>query len=336
MSTQKIGVAVIGLGVGERHLYKYLADTRCEVRWIVDHNVEKTTLIAHEAHVNIASSFEEILQDELVKIVSIASFDNDHASQVLQALNAGKHVFVEKPLCQTIDQLKEIKQTWLGYHGGVKLASNLILRTAPIYKWLRNQITNGLFGDIYSFDGEYLYGRLNKITDGWRNSVENYSVIEGGGLHMIDLMLWLIDERPKKVHSIGNNISTDGSKFQYNDFSTCSFQMESGLVSRIVANFGCVHRHQHVMRIYGTKATFLNDDMGARLHLSRDEALAASPISLQTLPIDKGDLIPGFISAVINNEDINDQTQTIFDGLSICIACDKAMQTNKLEEINYI
>jgi predicted dehydrogenase len=336
MSERKLGVAVIGLGIGEKHLRAYHADRRCEVRWVLDHNHDKAKVLADETGAGEGSSFEAILADEHVQIVSIASFDDDHAHQVIQALNAGKHVFVEKPLCQTMEQLQEIQRAWSRHNGKLKLASNLVLRAAPVYQWLKAKLLAGEFGRIYSFDGEYLYGRVHKITEGWRNQVENYSVIEGGGVHLIDLMLWLIEERPQNVVSMGNRISTEGTRFRYKDFVACTLQMPSGLVSRIVANFSCVHRHQHVVRVYGTKGTFIYDDMGARVHWTRDEAVGASLLNLPTLPADKGDLIPAFVSAVLNDEDICEQTQAAFDGLSISTACDRALQTNGLETINYL
>jgi predicted dehydrogenase len=336
MNQGKLGVAVIGLGIGERHLRAYHADPRCRVRWVVDHDHEKARVLADETGAGVGESFESVLADEQVQIVSIASFDDDHAHQVTQALNGGKHVFVEKPLCQTQDQLKEILQAWSSHKGKLKLASNLILRAAPVYQWLKAKLLAGEFGQIYSFDGEYLYGRVHKITEGWRNRVEHYSVIEGGGVHLIDLMLWLIEERPRNVVSMGNRISTEGTKFRYNDFVACTLQMPSGLVGRIVANFSCVHPHQHVVRVYGTKGTFIYDDMGARVHWTRDEAVGASELKLPTLPADKGDLIPAFVSAVMNDEDIHEQTQAAFDGLSISAACDRALQTNGLETIKYL
>ncbi len=270
-----------------------------------------------------------------MQIVSIASFDDDHALQVIQALEAGKHVFVEKPLCQTLDELKQIQQAWSRRNGKLKLASNLILRATPVYQWLKEKIMAGDFGKVYSFDGEYLYGRLHKITEGWRSTMNNYSVMEGGGIHMIDLMLWLTSERPQKVISMANHISTEGTAFRYNDFVASTMQMDSGLVGRIVANFGSVHRHQHVVRVYGTKGTFIYDDFGARVHWTRDEDAPAVELDLPTLPADKGDLIPAFVSAVANDEDICEQTQAVFDGLSISAACDRAVQTQKLENINY-
>lgn len=333
---KKIGVAVVGLGIGERHLHAYHRDARCQVCWVLDYDNVKAKNLAGETGAGVASSYEAILNDEEVQIISIASFDDDHASQIIQAINAGKHVFVEKPLCQTLEQLQEIQNVWSKQNGKLKLASNLILRATPVYQWLKEKILAGDFGKIYAFDGEYLYGRLHKITDGWRNSVENYSVMEGGGIHLIDLMVWLIKERPQNVFSMGNRISTEGTKFRYNDFVASTMQMESNLIARITANFGSVHRHQHVVRVFGTKGTFIYDDMGARVHWSRDENSKPEMLSMPTLPADKSDLMPDFVSAVLEDKNINEQTQAAFDGLSISAACDRALITKRLETIKYL
>jgi predicted dehydrogenase len=339
MSTQEnsLGVAVIGLGVGWQHALAYLADGRCRLRWVydLDNNRAQDWVNSYQAGA-VANSFEQILHDPLTHAVSIASFDDAHYQQVIAALEAGKHVFVEKPLCRTLNELRLIKQGWSKHGGKLKLSSNLVLRAAPVYRWLKRKIERGELGGLYAFDGDYLYGRLHKITGGWRKDVKNYSVIEGGGIHLIDLMLWLTGERPSFLSAMGNRICTKGSDFQYNDFVSVSLQSPSGLVSRVTANFGCVHRHQHVVRIFGTKETFIYDDMGPRLHLSRDPSVAASAIELSTLPETKGDLIAPFISAILDDENLDAHTQNIFDAISVCVASEEALQSESTVKVQYL
>lgn len=331
-------VGIIGLGVGEQHVRAYLKHPGCRVATICDISEEKRKYAKREfPGISLTDSDQTLISDPAIDVVSIASFDNDHAQQVIHALERGKHVFVEKPLCQTMEELHEIKTVWESKKDiPLYLGCNLILREAPHYRWLREQIRNGTFGTIYAIDAEYLYGRLQKITDGWRNAVDNYSVMEGGGIHMIDLMLWLTNQKPVQVNSAGNRICTDGTKFRYNDFVTSIMEFDSGMIGRITANFGCVHRHQHVLRIYGTKATFLYDDAGARLYTSRDPEDPGQKINLSPLPGSKGDLIPGFISAILTEKDITDETQIIFDGICISNACDFAIKTQKRELIEYL
>lgn len=332
-----LGVGVVGLGVGEQHARAFHAHPACEVRSLYDLDVERARTLAREfPGCAAAAEFENMLVDPRLEVLAIASFDDAHYNQVMAALEADKHVFVEKPVCRTLSELANIKARWQAAGGRLKLRSNLVLRTAPLYQWLRERIRADDFGQIYAVDGDYLYGRMQKITEGWRRDVAGYSVMKGGGVHLVDLLLWLTGDRPVSVTGVGNRICTNGTAFQFNDFVAATFSFNSGLVARITANFGCVHRHQHVMRVFGTKATFLYDDAGARWSRSRDPALQPEPVAQAPLPFHKGDLVPDFIAAILQDADDAVQTQGFFDGISVCIAADRAVATGKKEGIEYI
>jgi predicted dehydrogenase len=332
----KLGVAVVGLGVGEQHARAYLATGCCELRWLYDLDANKAESLAKTLGAGrVASCYADLLKDPGVKLVSIASFDEAHFGQVLEALQAGKHVFVEKPLCRSLAELREIKRIW-SFQPRLKLISNLVLRMAPVYRFLGREIDAGAFGKIYAFDGEYLYGRLEKITQGWRKDEQDYSVMLGGGVHLVDLMLGLTGERPVSVWARGNNICTAGSSFRYHDFVTATMQFPSGLIGRITANFGCVHRHQHVVRIFGTKATFVYDDLGPRIHRSRAPEVPAESLELATLPTSKGDLIPDFVQAILNDTDTQTQLQREFDLIAVCAATDRALASGVQTEVEYV
>lgn len=332
-----LGVAVVGLGIGEQHARAFAAHPACSVRWLYDLNEHQSrALSATLPGSRVASSFEEILERPEVDVISIASYDDAHFVQVVKALGAGKHVFVEKPICRTMAELVEVKASWLKEGGRLKLRSNLVLRAAPLYVALRTRIAAGELGTIYAFDGDYLYGRVHKITDGWRRDVPDYSVIEGGGIHLIDLLLWLTGERPVAVTAVGNRICTKGTAFRYNDFASATLEFESGLIARITANFGCVHRHQHVLRVFGDKETFLYDDAGPRVHRSREPDIAPELVTDSPLPAHKGDLIPSFVQAVLENTDDGFETASVFDGICVCIAADEALRTGMRKVIDYV
>ena len=329
-----VGAAVIGLGVGEAHARTYRALPSCRLRWVVDLDAARAAALAAELQCQAASDFDVVLQDQATDVISIASYDDAHAGQVLAALHHGKHVFVEKPVARSVDELLAVKAAW--QTSARHLSSNLILRAAPLYVQLREMIAQGELGEIYSFDGDYLYGRIEKITGGWRAGVADYSVIEGGGIHLVDLMLWLTGQRPRHVQAVGNQIATRGSSFRYPDFVAATYLFSSGLIGRITANFGCVHRHHHVMRIFGTRATFIYDDRGARLHDTRDPANDARPLDAPALPASKGDLLPEFISGIERGHRDETATQLHFDVLSACAAADRALRTGAQVEITYV
>jgi predicted dehydrogenase len=325
--------AVVGLGVGEAHARAYLA-AGCEVRWLVDLDGERAAALGAELGAGVAAEYEQVLSDPEVDIVSIASFDSAHFGQTLAALEAGKHVFVEKPLCTALDELQAVKRAWSAA-GQPVLASNLVLRGAPLYGWLREAATKGELGSIYSYDGDYLYGRIEKIVDGWRGGADSYSVMLGGGIHLVDLMLWITGERPVAVSAVGTNLATRETTFRYDDHIAATFRFSSGLVGRVTANFGCVHPHQHVVRVFGTEQTVLYDDQGPRLYWSRDPETAPTPLDLATLPQSKGALIRDFVQAVVEKRDAAAATQHELDVIAVCVAADDAVRKGEEVAIEY-
>jgi predicted dehydrogenase len=331
-----LGCAVIGLGIGEQHARTYAALDGAKLTWLCDLDWERAARLARYMGCGEpVRDWRRAIDDPATSVISIASFDDAHAIQLTAGLAAGKNVFVEKPLCRSMNELREVKSAW-SLAGRPHLRSNLVLRDAPAYQWLREQIRSGEFGHIYAFDGDYLYGRLHKITDGWRKDVTDYSVMLGGGIHLADLMLWLTGEKPLSVTAIGNRISTEGTAFRYNDFISAVYRFPNGLVGRISANFGCVHRHQHALRVFGTRATFLSDDQGPRVYRTREVSCPPEPLSQSVLPASKGALIPLFLEAIRNGEDASGPAQREFDVASVCLAADKAARTGQPEEIEYV
>lgn len=331
----RLGVAVVGLGVGEAHARTFASLPSCELRWLYDlDRARAQSLAASLAQGRTSAAFEDILSDAKVDIVSIASYDDLHAAQIVAALGAGKHVFVEKPLSRTLEEARVVKQAWL--RSGRHLESNLVLRTVPLYRWLKEAIANDTLGEIYAFDGDYLYGRVHKITEGWRKDIDSYSVMIGGGIHLVDLMLWLTGERPVRVGATGNKIATRDTAFRYRDFSAATFEFASGLVGRVTANFGCVHRHQHVVRIFGTRATFIYDDHGPRLHESRNPDLKPRAISHSPVAATKGDLIPAFVDGILTGQRRDAETALDFDVLSACAAADRAADARVVMDVAYV
>jgi len=330
----RIGAGVIGLGVGAQHAYGYDDTEGCYLAGLCDLSEEKLREVsAQYPAAATTTSWQDLLAVPGIDVVSIASYDDAHCKQTIECLNAGKHVFVEKPVCRSLAEMQQIRAA-LASRDDLHLGSNLVLRAAPVYRWLRDEIAAGRLGEIYAFDGEYLYGRIHKITGGWRRNVDGYSVMLGGGVHMADLMLWLTGQRPETVISHGNQICTAGTEFRYPDFVTSTFTFPSGLIGRITANFGCVHRHQHVLRIYGSKGTFLLDDAGARVHRSRDPETAAETLDMNLLPDRKWDLIPDFIARTRSASRLIENQQE-FDTICVCLAADESLRVRSSVGVTY-
>ena len=330
-----LSAAVVGLGVGEQHARALAAHSGVRLAALCDLDPRLAERLAatlgRETAIAVAPEFDAIVADPAIDLVVLASYDDHHAQQVLDALRAGKHVFCEKPLCRTPDEARAI----VGARAASHLACNLILRAAPLYLWLRDAIRAGELGEIYAFDGDYLYGRLHKITDGWRSAVDDYSVFQGGAIHLVDLMVWLLGERPLRVAAVGNRVVTAATAFRYRDFVAATYELPSGAIGRVTANFGCVHKHQHVVRVFGTRATFVHDDAGARLHLARDPGQPPRAIDRAATAANKGDLVPRFVDAVLAGIDPAPTARHEIDVMIACIAADTALASAQPLSIEY-
>mgnify|MGYP000120859910 CR=1 FL=1 len=332
----RLKVGVVGLGVGEQHARTFAQHPDCRLRWLYDRDTGRARNLRDVLDEGeVAGSYDAMATDAETDIVSIASNDDDHYAQACIALDHGKHLFVEKPLCRTFREAETLKAKWSAA-GKPALDSNLVLRSAPLYRWLIPFIRAGGLGRVYAVDGEYLYGRLHKITHGWRKDVDDYSVLEGGGIHMLDLMLALAEELPERVFATGNRICTEGTDFRYNDFATAIYRFPSGVIGRLTANFGCTHPHHHVIRVYGTKGTFLYDDSGPRLHTSRDPEAKPETRNEDPLPSGKGNLIPGFVDLITSGADTAIQAQRNFDLVCACAAADEALASQQETTIRYV
>ena len=329
-------VGIIGLGVGEQHIAGYHSHPHCQVVALCDIDREKRQQAqAKYPRMKVTPEARELLEDPRLDIISIASYDNYHFEQAVQAIANDKHLFVEKPLCLYREQAHQLRLA-LERKKSIRLSSNLILRRSPRFRELQSMIAAGELGELNYIEAAYNYGRLWKITDGWRGRLDYYSITCGGGVHLIDLMLWLTGTTISEVFAYGNNIATRNSRFKYNDVVVAIAKFASGLTGKITSNFSCVLPHFHELVVYGTRATFVNAPDNARLYRSRDPAIAPEPISTAYHPEHKGALLYSFIEAILGRGQAEVTSEDVFRSMSVCFAVEQAMHTGQPVAVEYL
>lgn len=267
---ETIGIGVIGLGVGETHLVKYLSNDDCKVIALCDQDKEVLRLAKIKyPRFKYYDNAIDLLEDPDIKAVSIASYDHEHYQHIIKGISNQKHLFIEKPLVLQKDEFKNVLELHTR-HMDLIISSNLVLRKTQRFKDLKSRILSGQMGEISLIQASYNYGRFAKITDGWRGDIQDYSIVLGGGIHMIDLIFWLTDDQVKSVYAKGNRIHSKGTKFRYDDVVTAILQLESGAIVNLSCNFGNVSPHFHQLDVYGTQKTFLNREDHALLYSERD------------------------------------------------------------------
>lgn len=331
---KRLKAGIIGLGVGTEHITGYQSHPNCEVVALCDFSAEKLNMAkAKYPNCKFTDRANDILTDPEIDVVSIASYDNYHYEQVVEAIVNKKHVFVEKPLCLYEKEAHHIRSL-LQANPELKLSSNLILRMSPRFRYLKKMIAEGSFGALYYVEGDYNYGRLHKITQGWRGKIDFYSVVYGGGIHIIDLLFWLTNDLIVEVAAYGNNISSKDS-FRYNDIVVCILKFKTGIVGKVSVNYGCVYPHFHPLSIYGTKLTFVNGLRQGLLFSSRDPLKNPQQIQAPYPGMHKGDLIYSLIDSILNGSDAEITEKDVFNAMSVCFAIEKAVHQSSCVAVEY-
>jgi predicted dehydrogenase len=332
----KLNVGVIGLGVGAKHAHALHFNKKVNLVTLCDFDNKKINLYKKiYKNCKFTNNSDDIFKDPNIDIVSIASYDNFHAKHILQAIKYNKHFFVEKPFCLNINELKKICSS-LKKNKKITFSSNLVLRNNPSFIDLKKKIKTKVTGDIYYCEGDYNYGRINKILYGWRGQIPFYSVVLGGAIHLIDLIIWLSNKKVRSVIAEGNKISTKNTKFKNYDLVSTLLKFEDGMISKVTSNFASVTPHHHILSVYGTRSTFFYNNKEIKSYKSRDDLILKNKKSKFSNK-QKSEILNSFINSVYYQKDLKIVYENeIINLMSVCFAIEKSLKTKKWEKVKYI
>ena len=138
-------IGVVGLGYWGPNLVRTLVGLDQDVT-VYDRIAERTRATAERFGVTAAQSLDAILDDASIAAVCIAVPVQDHASLFRLASRAGKHIFIEKPLCATVAEARELKPLL----NGTTVMVGHITSFSPGLAAFRRQLREGVIGDLCS------------------------------------------------------------------------------------------------------------------------------------------------------------------------------------------
>ncbi|MFD0712901.1 Gfo/Idh/MocA family protein [Paenibacillus sp. GCM10027626] len=207
----KLRVGIIGTGgIAEIHMNSYAANPDVELYAICDLVEERAAKKAEQRGISrIYTDFRQMLNDPQLDAISICTPNSAHAPISIAALQAGKHVLVEKPLCITVEEALEVEKA--------VRASNCVLQVGFVRRYGNNTklvkrfIEAGEIGEVYYAKASC----LRKIGNpgGWFSDQKR----SGGGplidlgVHVIDLC-WYLMGRPKVKSVSGNTYKKLGNR----------------------------------------------------------------------------------------------------------------------------
>ena len=207
-----VRVLVVGLGnMGASHASAYHRLEGFEIAGLMSRSIRSREIPEALRGYPLFEDFEEAMEATRPDAVSINSWPDTHADYAIRAMEAGAHVFMEKPIATNIEDAERVVAT--ARERGRKLVLGYILRVHP--SWQK-------FVEVGRTMGKPLVMRLNlnQQSSGaaylWhKNLIDSLIPIVDCGVHYVDVMCQLTGARPVRVHGIGAKLWDDAAKQNY-------------------------------------------------------------------------------------------------------------------------
>lgn len=238
-----IQIAQVGCGYWGKNLLRNFGEIGA-LAAVVDHDVTLTTKAADDYGVPVMT-FADAIADPMIHGVAIATPAVTHAALAEQALAAGKHVFVEKPLALKPTEAEHLQL--IAEKSGLTLMVGHLLQFHPIFQHLCEMVQGGELGELM-----YIYS--SRMSLGKFRTEEN--VLWSFAPHDISMILALVDgEEPSSVSAQGASFLTPGVA----DWSTVQLQFGSGVRAHVQTSWLHPFKEQR-LTVIGRKAMAVFED----------------------------------------------------------------------------
>ena len=222
----------------------------------------------------IYDSYQEMLASDEIDAVLVCTPTFLHERIVIDAADAGKHVFCQKPMALTLEQCERMNEA--AVRNGVVLQVGFMIRFTPPFAEVKERIDSGEIGDLIA---------IRSAVFGWEPTAEwFYDPEQGGGLlidtiiHTFDLYRWYAGE-VETIYADGGAYVFEGArKHGTPDNVMCSLKFRNGAMGSIYGSWSSGYGDK-TLEIYGTKGSFFIDLMeaqGGRAFIKKDKQ-APSP-----------------------------------------------------------
>ncbi len=239
-----VTVGVAGLGHWGPNLARNFADL-AELSWLCDSAPDRIDVASRYPYARFTGDFDEMLADTSLDAVVVATPVPTHFELARRALEAGKHVLVEKPPAMTGSEMDELVSL-AGERELVLMPGHLLLYHPGVRK-LRDMIVEGELGDVLC-----VYG--NRQNLGIIRSNEN--ALWSLGVHDLSVILHLLDEEPAEARAFGRDFLTEGVE----DVVFCYLRFPSGKIAHMHLSWLDPHKMRRIT-VVGAEKMVVFDDM---------------------------------------------------------------------------
>ena len=238
-------IAQAGLGAWGKNLARNF-DELADLVWLCDADEStRREFASRYRRARVTGDFDEVLADQAVEAVVVATPVVTHYELARRALEAGKHVFVEKPPAMRTDEMEELCE--LAEERDLVLMPGHLLLYHPAVKTLKDLIEAGELGEV-------LCVYSNRQNLGVIRKHEN--ALLSLGVHDLSVILHLLGEEPAEVWAHGNAFLTEGVE----DIVFCYLRFPSGKIAHMHLSWLDPHKMRRIT-VVGKEKMVVFDDM---------------------------------------------------------------------------
>ncbi len=246
-----IRTAIVGYGLAGRFFHAYLVSRTegLKLTAVASRDPERRAQAARDWSVNTCETLSGLLADDDIQLIILATPHHTHASLAIEAMEAGRHVVVDKVMCMSAAEAE--KMIAVSQQRGVMLSVFHNRRWDWGYLTVRKAVEDGLLGDPFLVERAVHRFRASR---GWRTSrEESGGLLYDWGAHLIDQGLQLLSARPAAVHCNGHKYRWDGD---IEDHVTCTLYFENGAEYRTeISNLSHISKpHWYVLGTGGSSS----------------------------------------------------------------------------------
>lgn len=266
---KRIRCGVIGLGwFGEHHVDTLQQLPQAEMAAVCTRRPDRLREVAQKYNVPKAyTDYRDLLADPDIDLVSIVTHVGDHLEPTLAAIAARKHVFLEKPMADSVEACDRILAALKSSDRAFMVGH--VCRFDTVYALAKEEIAAGRLGKILS-----MHAKRNLAKWITESHLQKISSLFGDGVHDLDLMLWYTGAKPKSVYA---QSSSTRPHLGHDDIGWALFRLDDGSHA-VIENVWCLPDNVPFaidarMEIIGTEGALYIDNSGSHYTLLTKDGL---------------------------------------------------------------
>jgi predicted dehydrogenase len=284
MKTKRYGVLIHGAGwVSTQHLAAFQKNPSTQVLAISSRRLESARRRGEDAglkEIAFYDDFAKALEHPGIDLVSICTPQYLHCANVVAAARAGKHLVIEKPLGNSLEEVRAMRDAVA--EAGVKTVVSFVLRWNPLFCSLKRLMAEGAVGTPYYVETDYLH-HVGSYWSGWGDTCsleKGRNAMLVGGCHAVDALRWFAStgqhaaahptevygyaggyrkDRAEEYNPYTNRWATGAPPMEYDGLEVLLVRFDNGVLGKVSVNFDCILPYRFPVRVFGDRGSIFDN-----------------------------------------------------------------------------